>query len=54
MPELVLRFSDQDHVSVSYEGADSGPLPFANPVTEQDRKDIAWYVETSPFKVLTR
>ena len=46
MPELVLRFPDQDHVSVSYEGADSGPLPFANPVTEKDRQDIAWYVET--------
>ncbi len=45
-PEIVLRFPGPTQVSVSFDGTDSGLLPFTNPVTGQDRKDISWYVET--------
>lgn len=45
-PELVLRFPVPDQVSVSFNGTDSGPLPFASPVTDKDRADICWYIET--------
>ena len=31
---------------MSYNGTDSGLLPFANPVTDKDRSDIRWYIET--------
>ncbi|MCL4204546.1 MAG: hypothetical protein KJ000_18830 [Pirellulaceae bacterium] len=44
--ELALRFSSSTEVNVSFDGTDSGKLDFANPVTEQDRADIRWYVET--------
>ncbi len=44
--ELALRFSSSTEVNVSFDGTDSGKLDFANPVTEQDRLDIRWYVET--------
>ncbi len=45
-PELILRFPSPDQVVVAFAGIDSGLLPFANPVTEEDRKAIAWYIET--------
>lgn len=44
--ELILRFPDADHINVAFEGNDSGPQPFTNPVTEKDRADIRWYIET--------
>nr|VFK80124.1 MAG: Tetratricopeptide repeat-containing protein [Candidatus Kentron sp. SD] len=44
--ELVLHFSSDTAVNVSFDGADSGRLPFADPVTDKDRSDIRWYVET--------
>lgn len=44
--ELTLRFPSAGHVSVIYAGAESGLLPFASPMTEKDRADIHWYVET--------
>nr|VFK22812.1 MAG: hypothetical protein BECKLFY1418C_GA0070996_11284 [Candidatus Kentron sp. LFY] len=44
--ELVLHFSGNTAVNVSFAGTDSGQLPFANPVTDRDRWDIRWYVET--------
>lgn len=46
MPELVLRFPAPDSVNVTYAGTDSGPQPFASPVTAKNRADIAWYIET--------
>ena len=45
-PELVLRFPGPAQVSVAYEGNDSGQFPFTNPVTDKDRQEIRWYVET--------
>jgi len=45
-PELVLRFPGPDQVNVSYDGTDSGLLPFVSPVTDKDRSDIRWYIET--------
>lgn len=45
-PELVLRFPGPTQVSVAYDGNDSGQFAFTNPVTEKDRSDIRWYVET--------
>jgi hypothetical protein len=44
--ELALHFSSSTEVNVSFGGTDSGKLAFANPVTEKDRADIRWYVET--------
>jgi tetratricopeptide (TPR) repeat protein len=44
--ELSLRFSGNSQVNVSFDGTDSGQLPFENPVTDRDRKNIRWYIET--------
>ena len=44
--ELILSFSSNTSVNVSFDGTDSGQLDFANPVSEKDRLDIRWYVET--------
>jgi len=44
--ELALNFSSNTEFNVSFYGTDSGRLAFANPVTEQDRAEIRWYVET--------
>ena len=44
--ELSLRFSGNNQVNVSFDGTDSGTLPFENPVTAKDRSDIRWYIET--------
>ncbi len=44
--ELTLHFSSKTDVNVSFGGTDSGKLAFVNPVTNQDRADIRWYVET--------
>ncbi len=43
--ELNLRFPDQDHVVVSFDGETTGTLPFAVPLTAKDREDIQWYLE---------
>lgn len=46
--ELNLRFPDTDRVIVRLGSDDdgSGELPFKNPITEKDLRDIQWYVET--------
>ena len=44
--ELTLRFSHDSQVNVAFGGTDSGQLAFTNPLHEQDREDIRWYVET--------
>lgn len=44
--ELRLHFSSGPEVSVAFGGTDSGRLPFVNPVTDKDRADIRWYIET--------
>ncbi|MCB1875302.1 MAG: tetratricopeptide repeat protein [Chromatiales bacterium] len=44
--ELILRFSDTNQVNVAFEGHDSAPQPFVNPVSDKDRSDIRWYIET--------
>ncbi len=46
MAELVLDFTATDKVNISFDRADSGKLDFTNPMTEKDRSDIVWYVET--------
>ncbi|HEX9942244.1 MAG TPA: tetratricopeptide repeat protein [Thermoanaerobaculia bacterium] len=43
--ELNLRFPDEARVEVTYDGEPSGMLPFASPLTDQDRRDLAWYLE---------
>jgi len=50
--ELVLNFSSNTEVNVSFDGTDSGQLEFANPITDKDRSDIRWYVETYGAKSL--
>jgi hypothetical protein len=42
----VLRFPGPTQVSVACDGNDPGQFAFANPVTDKDRNDIRWYVET--------
>ncbi|WP_158521013.1 CHAT domain-containing tetratricopeptide repeat protein [Fuerstiella marisgermanici] len=44
--DLVFNFSSPEQVTVSYDGTGSGRFEFVNPVTEKDRQDIRWYVET--------
>jgi hypothetical protein len=44
--ELNLRFSGADRVEVRLGGEESGLLPFANPLTQKDRDDLLWYLET--------
>ena len=43
--ELKLFFTGSDQVQVQFNRSDSGTLPFVNPLTEKDRKDIQWYLE---------
>jgi tetratricopeptide (TPR) repeat protein len=43
--ELNLYFPDNNHVMVNFNGEDSGVLPFTNPLTAKDRRDIQWYLE---------
>ncbi|MEM9368889.1 MAG: hypothetical protein AAGD07_23090 [Planctomycetota bacterium] len=44
--ELLLQFSTSKTVKVSCGSSDSQWFEFANPVSDKDRKDIRWYVET--------
>ncbi len=44
--ELNLRFTGHDAVEVRLDGLESGLLPFANPLTQKDRDDLRWYLET--------
>jgi hypothetical protein len=43
--ELSLQFPDPDHVLVIYGNRNSGKLPFVNPLTAKDRKELRWYLE---------
>jgi tetratricopeptide (TPR) repeat protein len=43
--EFNLRFPDEAHAEVRLDGDDSGPLPFASPLTAQDWQDLPWYLE---------
>ena len=43
--ELNLSFPDKEHVVVRFDGEDSGSLPFTNPLTHKDRRDMQWYLE---------
>ncbi|HYN19508.1 MAG TPA: CHAT domain-containing protein, partial [Thermoanaerobaculia bacterium] len=43
--ELNLRFPDEGHVEVTFDGVESGRLPFASPLTPQDKRDLPWYLE---------
>ncbi|MCX6375491.1 MAG: hypothetical protein NTU88_05570, partial [Armatimonadetes bacterium] len=43
--ELNLSFPDKEHVVVRFDGEDSGSLPFVNPLTPKDRRDMQWYLE---------
>ena len=44
--ELSIQFLSGTEVKVSFEGTDSGLLAFVNPISDKDRTDIKWYVET--------
>ena len=44
--ELAIQFPSSTEVNVSFEGTDSGQMAFVNPVSDKDRTDIKWYVET--------
>src|SRR5262245_18573526 len=43
--ELNLCFPAKDHFIVSFDGVDSESLPFTNPLTTPDFKDLRWYLE---------
>jgi tetratricopeptide (TPR) repeat protein len=44
--ELSIQFLSSTEVKVSFEGTDSGQMAFVNPISDKDRTDIKWYVET--------
>jgi hypothetical protein len=44
--ELNLRFPDANHSIVSFDGTESAANEFVNPLTDEDHRDIGWYVET--------
>jgi tetratricopeptide (TPR) repeat protein len=44
--ELAIQFLSGTEVKVSFEGTDSGKMAFVNPISDKDRTDIKWYVET--------
>ena len=44
--ELNLRFPSPEQVVVRLGDDETAALAFANPVSERDRKDLSWYVET--------
>ena len=44
--ELIRRFPNADHVSVDFRGAVSSSTPFTPPLSDRDRADIRWYIET--------
>lgn len=44
--ELNLRFPDPHHVIVRLGDSETASLPFTNPISDQERRDLAWYVET--------
>ncbi len=50
--ELKLQFPDPQHVTVSLDGLDAGPLPFTDPFTAQDHQQIRWYIETYAARAL--
>jgi tetratricopeptide (TPR) repeat protein len=43
--ELNLRFPDEAHVLVTYDGEETERLPFQSPLTPRDRRDLPWYLE---------
>ena len=44
--ELNLQFPDPEHVIVTFGTTITGALPFASPLTDDDRKEISWYLES--------
>ena len=44
--ELNLRFPGVDRVIVSFDGDETQALEFLSPITQADRDDIRWYLET--------
>lgn len=50
--ELVLNFSSNTAVNVSFDDSDSGQIKFVNPITDKDKWDIRWYVEIYGAKSL--
>ncbi len=44
--ELILDFSRNAQVKVSFDGVDTEFIAFENPITDKDRSDIRWYLET--------
>ena len=44
--ELAIQFPNSTEINVSFGGTDSGKMAFVNPLSDKDRTDIKWYVET--------
>ena len=45
MLELTLNFTTADQVTVSFDDETSEPIVFSSPLTEQNQKDLRWYME---------
>ncbi len=43
--ELNLRFSEVNQVIVKFDDVETDALDFASPISEEDQKDIQWYLE---------
>ena len=53
MLELSLNFTTADQVTVSFDDETSEAIAFSSPWTEQNQKDLRWYVETYSTRYMT-
>ncbi len=44
--ELLLNFSDANQLTVTFDGENSSPINFENPITAAELRDVRWYLET--------
>jgi tetratricopeptide (TPR) repeat protein len=44
--ELILNFSDTNELTVRFNGEDSSPIAFQNPLTAPELEEVSWYLET--------
>ncbi len=51
--ELNLEFPDANKVIIHFDGRSSELLEFQSPVTEEDQKDIRWYLEVYAYLYTT-
>lgn len=51
--ELNLRFPEVNQVIIKFDDVETGTLDFASPISEEDQKDIQWYLEVYATRYTT-